>query len=127
MGYQTPRRALFLFDVHVPEHDPKVLKLASDFAKDFKPHIVVAGGDWCNCDSAGKYRAEHAISLDKEYEIVRGLLREFKVTHYLEGNHGERIRRKGGEVPKEFRSLLDVRTNLLITHFVREHSFRYTF
>lgn len=105
-------KALLLFDLHVPYEDESALTIASDFAQDFKPKVVVAGGDWQDCGAASKFVDENDVTLEEEYETESQLLDRFKVTHWLEGNHEERIRRIGGTVDPRLRSLLDPAKNL---------------
>ena len=106
------KRALLLFDTHGQWVDKKVFKLAQSFRADFKPHITVAGGDWGNYEYGSNFKEESALDAEAEYELVQRQIESMGVTHFLEGNHEERMRRYGGRIDKRLRSLVDVRKNL---------------
>lgn len=108
---QTHKRFWIGFDRHAPEHDKTVDKIVADFLGDFKPHIRVAGGDFQSVDQLSKFNSESEVHLKKEFEMNREILRKWKITHYLEGNHEERIRRVG-TIDKRLRSLADLQANL---------------
>ncbi len=108
---QTHKRIFIGFDRHAPHHDPQVDKIALDFIADFKPHIVVAGGDWQTVDQVSNFDNEDECTMAHEFAMNREAVRKFGVTHYLEGNHEERLRRVGGLDPR-LRSMLDLETNL---------------
>ena len=99
------------FDRHCPESDPTVDKIVEEFLHDFKPQIRVAGGDWQTADQVSKFGSETPVHLKDEFAMNRHALRRFGITHYLEGNHEERLRRIGLLDPR-VRSLADVQTNL---------------
>jgi len=100
------------FDRHTPHHDEQVDKIFGEFIKDFKPSIVVAGGDWQNCDQVTKFASEEGVDLKDEFAMNAEALDRFGVTHYLEGNHELRLRTKAGEVPRNQRKLFDLQENL---------------
>ena len=105
-------KVLFLFDVHIPDEDRAALRIAKEFAEDWRPDRVIAGGDWQNCDYASNFPEESTATMEEEYRREEQLLEEFHVTDWFEGNHEERIRRIGGRVDPRFRSLLDPVKNL---------------
>lgn len=92
---KTWTKALLMFDVHVPDHDKKALALVKDFADDFKPDIVIAGGDWQNCDQVSTYPNETDLDIQDEFEQTEELIETFGVTDWMEGNHEQRLRRPG--------------------------------
>ena len=100
------------FDRHCPYHDPKIDKIALDFLADFKPQIRVAGGDWQTVDQVSTFQNEGDIDLADEFAMNREAIRQFGITHYLEGNHEERLRRVGLKLDKRLRSLVDLESNL---------------
>lgn len=108
---QNYKKILFLYDLHVPEQSKKCIKIAKDFKDDFKPDIVVAGGDWMNVDQVDSFKNESEIDLKDEFAITKEYLDMFGVTHFLEGNHEERLRRVG-LLDKRLRTMVDLETNL---------------
>lgn len=104
-------RFFALFDLHVPNEDPTVVKIARDFHHDFKPHISVAGGDWQDVGMVSTFADEDTIDLADEFDAVNSYMDMFKVTHWLEGNHEERLRRVGLSNPR-LRKILSPALNL---------------
>ena len=100
------------FDRHEPDSDPLVDKIVEEFLHDFKPQIRIAGGDWMCCDQVSGFDNESESDLKLEFAATREVIRRFKITHFLEGNHEERITRKGGKLDKRLRSLCNVPENL---------------
>ena len=109
---EKPVRFWLGFDRHHPESDPLVDQVAKDFIRDFKPTIRVAGGDWMCCDQCSTFDNESEFELKKEFEETNKALDDFKITHYLEGNHEQRLRRVAGLVKKPLRSLCNLEANL---------------
>jgi hypothetical protein len=98
-------RIVSLFDIHLPYNIP--LEPVFQFIKDFKPHIVVLGGDIHDFPSvspwlANQSRAWIGGTLKENYaEMVKEVFeplakatrgREVQIV-YLEGNHEWRLRR----------------------------------
>lgn len=102
---------VFLPDVHVPYEDPRALGIAEAFIRDWKPHIVVAGGDWLSTEQISKFPSDCPIDLLDEFQRAEQWLERLKVTHYLMGNHEERLSRPG-LVPPNLRKLYDPVANL---------------
>jgi len=109
---QTYRKFFLGFDRHAPDHDPRMDRLVSDFLADFKPDIRVAGGDWMNVDQVSHFDNESDIDLKDEFGMTREALHKFGITHYLEGNHEERLRRIGLKLDPRLRSMVDLGENL---------------
>ena len=112
MFIQTHKKFWVGFDRHCPEHDPAIDRIVSDFLSDFKPQIRIAGGDWQTVDQVSTFNSESKITLKAEFEMNRAILRKWKITHYLEGNHEERLRRVGMNLDSRVRSCVDIQTNL---------------
>lgn len=110
----THKRFFLGFDLHVPHTDARVNHIVTEFLKDFKPHIRVAGGDWLTCDQVSRFASseESRTTLKEEFTGVESFLHQWKITDFLEGNHEERLRRIGGTVDPRLRSLLKVPDNL---------------
>lgn len=108
----TPKRFWIGFDLHVPHTDPIVDKIVSSFLADFKPHFTVAGGDWMTCDQVSVFDSEDPTELKQEFALVKNYLDKWKITHYFEGNHEERIRRVGSRLDQRIRSMCSVPENL---------------
>jgi len=112
---QTYRKFWIGFDRHTPYHDSKIDKIALAFLDDFKPQIRIAGGDWQTVDQVSHFDNESEIDLADEFAMNREAIEKFKITHYLEGNHEERLRRVGMKLDKRLRSLVDLDYNLGLT------------
>ncbi len=108
---QTYRKFWLGFDRHEPDSDPVVDKIVTEFLADFKPHDRVAGGDWQSVDQVSSFVSESRTHLKDEFAANRRILRKWKITHYLEGNHEERLRRIGN-LNERLRSLADLQENL---------------
>ncbi len=111
IGLRTTTRFWIGFDRHTPEHDPSIDKIVSAFLSDFKPQIRVAGGDFQTVDQLSSFNSESKVHLKTEFEMNKEILRKWKITHYLEGNHEERLRRIGA-MTENLRSLADLQVNL---------------
>lgn len=107
----THKRFWLGFDRHAPENDPVVDQIALDFLHDFKPHIRVAGGDWQTVDQISKFDNESDYDLKDEFLVNELALHHYGITHYLEGNHEERLRRIG-LMDRRLRSMVNLKTNL---------------
>ena len=108
----THKRFWLGFDRHTPEHDPLVDEIVTDFLADFKPHIRVAGGDWQTVDQASHFNNESKTDLVDEFQMNQDALKRFGITHYLEGNHEERLQRIGGALDPRIRSCVNLKKNL---------------
>lgn len=107
----SPRRVLFVPDIQIPDHDASALKIVMDFKRDFKPHDVCQLGDLMNADQVSSYPNEADIELEEEFALARSVLRDLGVTHFLMGNHEERLTRVG-LVSRKIRSMLNPVKNL---------------
>ncbi len=105
------QRILFLPDVHVPYEDNRVVALAAEFKKDFRPHTVVAMGDWMSTDQISSFENDCPVDLLDEFARTEALIELLGVTHYLMGNHEERLMRDG-LVPANLRKFYDPVRNL---------------
>lgn len=114
IAIHTHKRFFLGFDRHTPEHDPVVDEIALAFIRDFKPHIRVAGGDWQTVDQISKFNNESETTLEDEFRDNEAALAAYGITHYLMGNHEERLQRIG-LVDRRLRSLLNLKKNLHLT------------
>ena len=105
----TSKRVLALSDVHLPFANERVLKLALQFKKDFKPDVTLALGDWIDVSAAASFArdVEDFDTLD-EIDACNELLDRFNPDVFFEGNHEYRLR-KAGNLNQEIRRLLDLR------------------
>lgn len=108
----TAKKFWIGFDRHTPYHDPKIDRIALDFLDDFKPSIRVAGGDWQTVDQVSNFNNEGDVDLEDEFAVNREAIEKFKITHYMEGNHEERLRRIGLKLDRRLRSLVALESNL---------------
>jgi len=100
------------FDRHAPEFDPTIDKIVAEFLADFKPQIRVAGGDWMTCDQVSSFENESPTHLAEEFAMTRDILERWGVTHFLEGNHEQRLSRPGTKLDQRLRGMCDVQTHL---------------
>ncbi len=110
------KRVLLGGDLHGADVDERVWGLFCAFKKDFRPHRVIAGGDWGNFNwASAKYADEEGVEAKEEYAQIEKRVEDAGVTDYLAGNHEARVKRIGGGVKKQLRSLLGVQKNLNLT------------
>ena len=111
----TTTKILVMADVHAPLQDESALKVVEEFRADFKPHIVIALGDWLDATSVSSFAYDSLAETDllHEFEVCNQLLDRFRPDYYLEGNHEERLRR-AGLVKQDHRSFFDPQRNLYI-------------
>lgn len=87
------QRFVAAFDNHGAEQDTGAVKAFLDFCKEFKPQVRIHGGDCF--DFARLRRAakddERRAPLKDDLEIGIAFLQAFKPTHFLRGNHDERM------------------------------------
>lgn len=110
----THKRFWLGFDRHTPEHDPLVDEIVADFLGDFKPQIRVAGGDWQTVDQVSHFVNESESDLADEFDMNRDALERFGITHYLKGNHEERLERIG-MLDKRLRKVASLERNLQLS------------
>lgn len=110
----THKRFWLGFDRHTPEHDPLVDMIVADFLADFKPHIRVAGGDWQTVDQVSHFNNESETDLADEFDMNRDAIERFGITHYLMGNHEERLERIG-MLDKRLRKVAGLQRNLQLS------------
>ncbi len=81
------------FDPHGSLQDPIANKAFFKFCKDWKPTIRVCGGDLWDMTALrrGASEEERATSLQADFEAGRDWLVELQATHFLRGNHDERL------------------------------------
>lgn len=94
-------RALILSDVHIPYHDHGALAVAMEFAKDYRPDVIVLNGDILDGHNVSSHpREKHGvITFEDELAECRQFLRVLRhqhpkaVIYYTMGNHEDRLQR----------------------------------
>lgn len=95
----SPGKWLFLFDVHIPYHEPKAVEAAIQFGKDQKVTGVFFPGDLQDCAAVSFWQSNHKRNFDKELEMFIDFLdfieQEFPTQEkvWLPGNHEYRLDR----------------------------------
>lgn len=86
-------RFVFISDTHGNHADRDAVKAAFDFIAHFKPTIRVHGGDATNAAALrkGASEEERREDLSADVEAAVDLLKQFQPTHFLRGNHDERL------------------------------------
>jgi predicted phosphodiesterase len=86
-------RWLFVSDTHGDMIDPKAEKALKELVSDFKPTIRIHGGDlWdLRCLRRGASGEETLEDLRADLDAGRDFIEWFKPTHFLRGNHDERL------------------------------------
>jgi hypothetical protein len=95
------RRLAALFDAHSPFEDRAAIDPALAFVREYKPEILVLGGDWGDFYAVSTYSREplRRLQLQEELDHEAGLLEEVREAApkseiiYLQGNHEWRLRR----------------------------------
>lgn len=90
---QTWRKFVAGFDIHGDKQDAKANKVFFKFVKQYKPEIRICGGDlWDFRPLRTKASAEEKReSMQADYEAGKQWLEELKATHFVRGNHDERL------------------------------------
>lgn len=102
MGKRRWESAVVLGDLHIPDHDPRAVKLAERFIGEVKPDMVVLNGDILETKAVSRWPrnpTEDAIeNLQREIDVtrkwlqaVRDLAPKARIV-YIEGNHEFRLR-----------------------------------
>ncbi len=110
-------RGVFLSDVHMPDNIN--LNPVMSYLKDFKPDLVILGGDIIDAKGMHGVDLMQASQIDvrnyrRDIKLLQNLFQEIlKVTPkstfvYLEGNHEERYRRVTRKFPKAFLDVFDI-------------------
>ena len=128
-------RFVELYDVHVgneltstrdgwkllPAHDEGLIKRTLKFVNDFKPDVVILGGDQLNFDDISDYTKNYKI--DKAPGTIRKAFEDFDrllgvpltklgcKIWWMEGNHEARLEKFIAKFPA-LEGLVDIRTNL---------------
>lgn len=99
------RRVAFLSDIHIPYHNRVHLRLSLDHLADWKPDLVVLGGDCYDCYDISDYDRSpgRASTLQDEFDAGMDFVREVDSLGadvvFLEGNHENRLERLVGKNP----------------------------
>lgn len=81
------------WDIHGDKQDPEANNVFFAFAKIWKPEIRVCGGDLFDLRPLRKKASREELSDDMEADFEQGSawFERFAPTHYLRGNHCERL------------------------------------
>lgn len=81
------------FDVHGDQQDPAANKVFFEFAEHWKPKIRICGGDQFDFRPLRKGASEDERREHLSADVEAGMrwFNRFKPTHYLRGNHCERL------------------------------------
>jgi hypothetical protein len=96
-----PERTLFLSDLHVPFHDLVAWRVVMELIEDFRPQLILLGGDLFDCYPISDHDQEpgRADYLQDEFDAAQPLWRELEdrcrgaTVVFWKGNHEERIDR----------------------------------
>lgn len=93
----------FPTDIHAPYHDPRAISLATQIIRDYKPDILLNGGDACDFYSISSFDKDpnrmklgFQNEIDEFQEVQRQLIRACPTSaerYLLVGNHEDRLRR----------------------------------
>lgn len=86
-------RFIAVFDNHGNKAVPHVIAAALRFAKDFKPTVRIHGGDCFNFAALrkGATDEEKREKIRDDIDAGADFVKRFKPTHWLRGNHDERL------------------------------------
>jgi len=89
----TPLRFVFVSDTHGDEIDTEVRDVFFEWLADFKPDVRIHGGDAFDmrCFRKKASDEEQRDGLAADIEAGCDFMRKFKPTHWLRGNHDERL------------------------------------
>lgn len=106
------KKALIIYDAHIPYHVPMVTSIAFATAKKEKVDTIIFGGDTWDCYPISDYGPDpKRMPMHQEYKQVQAILtdvrRVFKKQSiiYMEGNHEYRLKRYMLSKAKELRGL----------------------
>jgi hypothetical protein len=88
-----PRRFVFCADNHGDHADPATLAVFWEFLKFWKPEVRVHGGDCFDfrCLRKNASEGEKRDRIQADIDAGCDFLRKLKPTHWLRGNHDERL------------------------------------
>lgn len=94
-------RCLILSDIHIPYHDQAALAIALEFARDWKPTVIVLNGDILDAQEISSHPKDkhNPITFQDEINEARQFLRVLRHDHkkariyYTMGNHENRLER----------------------------------
>lgn len=87
------KRFVYASDIHGDKQDAKANKVLFSFLKTWKPEIRVCGGDLWDFRPLrrGADADERRESMRTDFEAGKQWLEKFQATHFLRGNHDERL------------------------------------
>jgi predicted phosphodiesterase len=94
------RRAILLYDSHIPYHEPMATNIAFTYAKKSNVDTLIFGGDTWDCYPISDYcHDSRRMPIHEEYKQVRSILTDVRRVFpdqeiiYMEGNHENRWKR----------------------------------
>lgn len=107
------QKIMFMPDTHVPYHDARAVRLFMTVAKDFKPSILVIGGDFADFYAVSSHSKDPErvvkMGFKEEIEQARELLRSLRPLAdraiFIEGNHEDRFYRYIKDKAPELRGI----------------------
>ena len=90
---------VFISDLHIPYEDKKAVELVIKFLEEFKPHILILGGDMLDFMGLSRFSKDpkRALTTQDDIDKLQNLLRRIRdiipasQIIYLEGNHEYRL------------------------------------
>jgi len=111
----------FLSDIHFPFHNPKHVGIALDFMEDYKPDVIVLGGDIYDFYPISRFNhspsRRHTIQeeIDSAKWFIQAIDELAPRVVFIKGNHEGRFSRTLADTPSlydlralEFRKVLDL-------------------
>jgi predicted phosphodiesterase len=94
------RKAILLYDIHIPYQNDDVYNIALEYAKEWQPDEIIIGGDFVDFKDISFWKNDpERLSFKDEVDRAKdelGALRDYfpdaKIT-YIEGNHEHRLAR----------------------------------
>jgi len=94
------RKAILLYDPHIPYQDDRAYEIAMDYAQEWQPDDIILGGDFADFkhvsfwkDAPGRSNLSDEINVVKHYLSVLRAAFPIQRIVYLEGNHEARLAR----------------------------------
>jgi predicted phosphodiesterase len=114
-------RTLVLSDVHLPYHDETALTAAMDYAKKYKPTVILINGDLLDCHTVSDFEKDAELrSLGEELETGREFLTSLRAAYkkariiFRTGNHEDRLKRYIAKKAPELLGVNEIRLENLL-------------
>lgn len=113
-----------IWDTHYPYHQPEVIDLFLQVAKDYKPQILIMGGDGLDCTSVSSHGASAKVRVEQPIDMdFKGFDKDIlskldnlkaRTKIFFQGNHEKWLEDRTASNP-ELGKLLDLDTQLNLT------------